>query len=130
MRSGHTEQTPAGVPSEAQQAGEAPGDLSRWSWVQRCVWTERMLTALDTNNVKGGKAERLLCRAWAVRHAGCPCRGLSIRSAVTHRPESRVREIRTHGSEGGGTGTTGSPYPYHTRFRTDRRIHPAVLMLA
>lgn len=26
--------------------------------------------------------------------------------------ESRVREIRSHGSEGGGTDATGSSYPY------------------
>ena len=24
-----------------------------------------------------------------------------------------MREIRTSGSEGGGAGTTGAPYPYH-----------------
>ena len=29
-----------------------------------------------------------------------------------HRLESRMREIRQSGSEGGGTGSAGSPYPY------------------
>ena len=39
--------------------------------------------------------------------------GVSVRSAVNHQPESRVREIRTHGSEGGGAGnSTGPSYPY------------------
>lgn len=34
---------------------------------------------------------------------------------VNHRLESRVREIRSHGSEGGEAGQTGLPYPYpHT----------------
>ena len=33
-----------------------------------------------------------------------------------HQPESRMREIRTSGSEGGGAGyLTGSPYPYQGR---------------
>jgi len=31
---------------------------------------------------------------------------------VNLRLESRVRENRSHGSEGGGAGITGSPYPY------------------
>ena len=50
-----SESTPASVPEGAQQAGDAHDVLSTWSWTERCVWTERMLTALDTNNVKGGK---------------------------------------------------------------------------
>ena len=31
---------------------------------------------------------------------------------MNHRLESRVREIRMHGSEGGEAGSTGLPYPY------------------
>ena len=39
--------------------------------------------------------------------------GSSIRLAVNHQPESRVRENRMHGSEGGGAGVaTDSSYPY------------------
>jgi hypothetical protein len=34
----------------AKQVGETP---SRWTWVEPAVWTERMLTALETG-VKGG----------------------------------------------------------------------------
>jgi len=30
----------------------------------------------------------------------------------THQLESRMREIRPSGSEGGGAGLTGPPYPY------------------
>ncbi len=36
----------------------------------------------------------------------------SILSEVTHQPESRMREIRTSGSEGGGAKPIVSPYPY------------------
>jgi RNA-directed DNA polymerase len=46
-----TEIKPAGVPEEAKQAGETQG---RWPWVEPSVWSERMLTALETG-VKGGK---------------------------------------------------------------------------
>ena len=31
---------------------------------------------------------------------------------MNHQLESRMRENRTYGSEGGGAGTTGSSYPY------------------
>jgi RNA-directed DNA polymerase len=40
---------PATVP-EAKQAGEV---RARWAWAEPCVWTERMLTALEAG-VKGG----------------------------------------------------------------------------
>ena len=62
-----TEQRPTAVPCGAQQAGEAHADLSRWSWTERCVWTERMLTALETNNVKGGVWFRLIDKVFALR---------------------------------------------------------------
>jgi RNA-directed DNA polymerase len=51
MRNGQTERQPAAVPLRAKQAGEAQ---DRWCWVEPSVWTERMLTALQTG-VKGGK---------------------------------------------------------------------------
>src|ERR1022692_872318 len=41
---------PAHVPNRAMQAGDIH---SRWEWVESCVWTERMLTALE-EGVKGG----------------------------------------------------------------------------
>jgi len=43
------EKQPATV-SETKQAGDTD---SRWEWVERTVWTERMLKALETG-VKGG----------------------------------------------------------------------------
>lgn len=45
------EEQPAGVSDTAMQAGET--QLSKWAWVERSVWTERMLEALETG-VKGG----------------------------------------------------------------------------
>ena len=49
MTNGDEEERPAAVP-EAKQAGEV---RARWAWAEPCVWTERMLTALETG-VKGG----------------------------------------------------------------------------
>jgi RNA-directed DNA polymerase len=51
MSCGQEEQTPAGLPLGAKQAGETQ---ARWSWVEPSVWSERMLTALE-EGVKGGK---------------------------------------------------------------------------
>ncbi|MGH7220049.1 MAG: group II intron reverse transcriptase/maturase [Nitrospiraceae bacterium] len=45
------EAQPAAVSDGAKQAGEI---WQRWSWVERTVWTERMLTALE-QGVRGGK---------------------------------------------------------------------------
>ncbi len=50
MKDRSSETEPTAVPL-AKQAGEI---WSRWGWVERCVWTERMLTALE-KGVKGGK---------------------------------------------------------------------------
>lgn len=45
------EGNPAAVPIRAKQAGEAPP--LQWGWVERTVWTDRMLEALE-KGVKGG----------------------------------------------------------------------------
>jgi hypothetical protein len=50
------EAPPSPVPSRAQQDGDV---LSRWSWTEQAVWTERMLTALE-QGVKGGCWFRLM----------------------------------------------------------------------
>lgn len=49
MTDSTTEARPATV-SETKQAGEV---RARWAWTEPCVWTERMLTALE-EGVKGG----------------------------------------------------------------------------
>ena len=83
---------PALVPEVARQAGEV---RDRWSWVEPCVWTERMLTALD-EGVKGDKwfslidkvyrpstlAQCVLCRTGVVLHDRSPRLGLSTPSGV------------------------------------------------
>jgi len=71
------EQRPAKVSAATKQAGEAHSQ--RWSWVERTVWTERMLEALE-EGVKGGVwfslidkvyRPRVLATAWQqVKHKG------------------------------------------------------------
>jgi RNA-directed DNA polymerase len=58
------EARPAGVTERSKQAGEAP---TRWAWVERAAWTERMLAALETG-VKGGKWFSLMDKVYAARN--------------------------------------------------------------
>jgi RNA-directed DNA polymerase len=55
-----TEAQPVAVSEGAKQAGEI---WQRWSWVERTVWTERMLTALE-EGVRGGKWFSLMDKVW------------------------------------------------------------------
>jgi len=55
---------PTGVSEEAKQVGEIH---DRWSWVEPCVWTERMLTALE-KGVKGGMWFSLIDKVHAKRN--------------------------------------------------------------
>jgi len=53
------------------QVGASPTQVrdirDRWSWVEPCVWTERMLTALE-NGVKGGKWFSLVDKVYSKTH--------------------------------------------------------------
>jgi RNA-directed DNA polymerase len=51
VKASRNEERPAGVLKEAKQAGETQS--RKWVWVERSVWTERMLEALE-RGVKGG----------------------------------------------------------------------------
>jgi RNA-directed DNA polymerase len=61
MTPARSETKPAPVPERAKQAGEF---LARWSRVEPRVWTERMLSALETG-VKGGKWYSLIDKVCA-----------------------------------------------------------------
>lgn len=56
-----SETGPSPVSARAQQDGDV---LLRWGWTERSVWTERMLTALETG-VKGGCWFRLMDKVFA-----------------------------------------------------------------
>lgn len=48
-----TEANPTPVRASATQVGEAEARRRRWAWAEPCVWTDRMLAALE-NGVQGG----------------------------------------------------------------------------
>ena len=62
MTASRTETSPAHVPEEARLAGEI---RDRWSWVEPCVWTDRMLTALE-QGVRGGRWYALIDKVYAL----------------------------------------------------------------
>src|SRR5579859_6393738 len=63
-------------------------------------------------------AESLLCDAGAVQPEGSRCGGRQPSVREDHRLESRMREICTSGSEGGGTESNRSSLPLSKRRRT------------
>lgn len=63
-RSTQAEEMTARLSQEAESAGSTDG---RWSWVERSVWTERMLQALD-KGVKGGRWYVLMDKVGAPRN--------------------------------------------------------------
>ena len=159
MKAIPNEGKPAAVP-KAKRVGDTE---DRWDWVERAVWTERMLKALETG-VKGGVWFSLMDKVYSLRNlrvafakvkanrgsAGVDPQGSSgpqSRSRpstlaqhffprarvvllnrslrlgdstlyeVNHQLESRLRENRTAGSEGGASGTQPSvptPSPNHS----------------
>lgn len=66
MKSSQDEQAPPAVPSRAERGGET---LARWAWVERSVWTERMLQTLETG-VEGGKWYCLIDKVFRPENLG------------------------------------------------------------
>lgn len=58
------EKTAGSDPQGAKQGGEI---RARWAWTEPCVWTERMLTALE-RGVKGGQWFSLIDKVWDERN--------------------------------------------------------------
>ena len=64
MKDKQTEEKPTTVHDDARPAGEI---RAQWPWVEPTVWTERMLTALETG-VKGGKWHALIDKVYSVKN--------------------------------------------------------------
>ena len=64
MKDKQTDQKPATVHQDAKPDGEI---RARWDWVEPTVWTERMLTALETG-VRGGKWHALIDKVYSEKN--------------------------------------------------------------
>ena len=63
MNDKDSEAKSAGVPKGEEEAKQAEDIYGRWPWVERSVWSERMLQTLETG-VKGGKWFSLMDKVW------------------------------------------------------------------
>lgn len=64
MRQNDESQKPTGTSAEAKSDARPAGDIAlRWKWVERSVWTDRMLMALE-RGVKGGQWYSLMDKVW------------------------------------------------------------------
>lgn len=67
------EEEPAGVLETTKQAGDI---RARWAWVEPSVWTERMLTALETG-VQGGKWYSLMDKVYSLANLRAAYEGVA-----------------------------------------------------
>jgi hypothetical protein len=104
-----SESETATVPLRAKQAESGP---AQWAWVDREVWTDRMLAALG-NGVKGHKwsilAKHVLRRVGAVHHDAGPFESepIPMWKPLTGEPCAGKPHARF-----GGRGGLGLLYPY------------------
>jgi RNA-directed DNA polymerase len=65
MEQNYESQKPTGTSASAKSAAMPAGDIAlRWKWVERSVWTDRMLMALE-QGVKGGRWYSLMDKVWS-----------------------------------------------------------------
>ena len=63
MNEQNSENKSAAVPEAAGTAKQAEDSQGRWSWVERSVWSERMLQALEAG-LGNGKWYSLIDKVW------------------------------------------------------------------
>ena len=65
MEQNDEKQEPTGTSACVKNTARPAGDIAlRWKWVERSVWTDRMLMALE-GGVKGGKWYSLMDKVWS-----------------------------------------------------------------
>src|ERR1035438_8914255 len=65
MSQNHEKSELTGTSASAKGAAMPVGDIAlHWKWVERSVWTDRMLMALETG-VKGSKWYSLMDKVWS-----------------------------------------------------------------
>ena len=71
-----TEGKSAGVPAE-KPATQGEDIYGRWPWVERSVWTPRMLRALE-NGVRGSKWYSLIDKVWRSENLSAAWLGVTL----------------------------------------------------
>jgi RNA-directed DNA polymerase len=86
------EQTPSAVPATAPQGGEI---RARWAWVEPEVWTERMLTTLETG-IEGGKWFRLIDKVWSPKNLERSLQKVVAKGGSAGVDNQSARQIEIH----------------------------------
>ena len=92
MKDSPKEQTPSAVPATAPQGGEI---RARWAWVERTVWTERMLTTLETG-IEGGKWFRLIDKVWSPKNLGSSLEKVVAKGGSAGVDKQSASQIEAH----------------------------------
>ena len=92
MKDRTAEQTPSVVPATAPQDGEI---RARWAWVEPTVWTERMLTTLETG-IEGGKWFRLIDKVWSPKNLGSSLEKVVAKGGSAGVDRQSARQIELH----------------------------------
>ena len=96
MKDKETEEQSAAVPERAKQAEDI---LDRWPWVKRCVWSERMLWALE-KGIKGGKWFSLIDKVWKMDNLWDGWISVMINRGSPGVDGQTVRQFNQHVQEG------------------------------
>jgi RNA-directed DNA polymerase len=91
-----SENKSAAVPSGAKQAEEIQG---RWPWVERSVWSERMLWALE-NGVKGGKWFSLIDKVFKTDNLWSGWLSVTLNQGSAGADGQTIRQFNAHVQEG------------------------------
>ena len=95
MKDRTMEQTPSAVPATAPQDGEI---RARWAWVEPTVWTERMLTTLETG-IEGGKWFRLIDKVWSPKNLGSSLEKVVAKGGSAGVDNQSASQIEVHKEE-------------------------------
>jgi RNA-directed DNA polymerase len=99
MEQNDESQKPTGTSARARSAAMPAGDIAlRWKWVERSVWTDRMLVALE-RGVKGGKWYSLMDKVWAEGNLMSAWLAVAQNDGAAGIDRQSVAAFRAHGTE-------------------------------
>jgi len=83
-------------PSEVAAKPKQDGDIrARWAWVESAVWSERMLTTLETG-IEGGKWFALIDKVWSIRNLSQAVKKVVSNGGSAGIDRQNVRQMELH----------------------------------
>lgn len=92
-------QKPTSTSASANNAARPAGDTAlRWKWVERSVWTDRMLMALE-RGVKGGRWYSLMDKVWSESNLMSSWLAVSANDGAAGVDRQSIEAFRAHRDE-------------------------------